>query len=213
MHNKRWSLAGSCSRFVRLILVLCCWQSVTGLAQSVSIGPEDGSWALTPETFSRFPIRELTMGRQYGQGSVQFGVRLRQDNDPISIPDLGSGARIGESLDSAAIAQDIQAGSNRLLAQYPRKNALRMNWIQVNNAEYRVDLVQHPSRTGFRFHHIESGLRIEAERRLINSSTHVFVGVRLLEDRRFDPTVGCSISSGGPAESRHFCGFRLRVGL
>lgn len=181
----------------------------------VSVTPAmvDTSIGFTADTVARGTQRELQLGSFQLTSTLSSGIRLRDERDELLIPDLGSAsAAFASGLDPGAIAQDIQASSNRLLTQYPKKNSLRMNWIQYSSSEYRLDVTQHPSRTGLRYHHLATGLRVEAERRLLNSATTVFVGIRLLEDRRFDPTVGCSLNTQA-LETRHFCGFRLRVGL
>jgi len=180
--------------------------------------PADGGISLNPDLLARIPAKELQLGTLQFSTRWSAGVKLREERDDYGIPDLGSDLSIPSAFDPGAVAQDIKASSNPALTQYPRRNALRMNWIKFASEEVRMDVTQHPSRVGMRFHHLPTGLRIEAERRFINSATQIFIGVRLLEDRQFDPTVGCFLQTvsnpiTGASESRNFCGFRLRVGL
>lgn len=171
--------------------------------------------SLNPDFLARLPVRELQLGAVNFTKRLSAGVNLREEREELSIPDLGSSGALTSGFDAGSVAQDIHASSNRLQGQFPRKSSLRMNFLKFDNADYRLDVTQHPSRTGLRFHHLGTGLRIEAERRYINSATTVFIGVRLLEDRRLDPTIGCSMqsSSKNAFETRNFCGFRLRISL
>ncbi len=171
--------------------------------------------ALSPDFLARPSIREWQIGSVNVTKRLSAGFNVREERDEWGIPDLGSSGSLSSGFDAGSVAQDIHASSNRLQGQFPRKSAMRMNFLKLDSEEFRMDVTQHPSRTGLRFHHMGTGLRVEAERRYINSATSVFVGVRLLEDRRVDPTIGCSVQSStkNAFETRNFCGFRLRVGL
>jgi len=149
-------------------------------------GPAAGDMApstwLNPDFLARQPVREFQLGSVSFTKRLSAGVNFREERDELVIPDLGSSGSLSSGFDAGSVVQDIHASSNRLQGQFPRKSAMRMNFLKLDNEEFRMDVTQHPSRTGLRFHHLGTGLRVEAERRYINSATSVFVGVRLLED-------------------------------
>ncbi len=141
---------------------------------------------------------------------VKTGLRFRTESSDLSMPDLG-GPSSFINVDAEALANDIGKPKERDLAA-ANTRSLRSSWLNYANEDFRVDLIQSPSRSGVRFHHLATGLRFEAERKLLTGLSSVFIGVRLSEDKRFEPTAGCTYTHQN-SDSRSFCGLRVRVGL
>jgi hypothetical protein len=171
---------------------------------------ESNDWALNPHQISRTPPSELNLEVTPLRDGWSYGVRLRTEAANAPIPDLGSRFNHAGS-DADALTQDIVSSRDPFVSM-PRSSALKLNWFSFQSPQLRMEITQSPSRAGLRLHHLPTGLRIETDRRMLSNATSVFVGVRLAENRHYEPSLGCSMNTG-QTEGRHFCGFRLRLGL
>jgi hypothetical protein len=177
-------------------------------AQATSTAPETASIS-----FGQSPIytaREYDLKLFELPRGVKTGFRFRTESSDLSIPDLG-GPTSFINVDAEALANEIRKPKEQDLA-FTNTKRLRSSWLNYANEVFRVDLIQSPSRSGIRFLHMATGLRFEAERKLLTGYSSVFIGVRLSEDKRFEPTAGCTYTQQNN-DSRSFCGLQVRVGL